>query len=137
MPYTLEWYIPDRILQAVVWGNLTTEEIEQANRALLDLLNGVSIPLYMLVNSTYLNQVDPLLTNFPHNFSFTAHPMIGQIIITEATSYTRSVIAEILHRMVIPLRFEATITTALDYLTNLDPTLPIPPPPTQVTHMHY
>ncbi|MCU0513801.1 MAG: hypothetical protein MUE40_14680 [Anaerolineae bacterium] len=101
MPFQLSWYVPEKVIQQDLYGDLTIEEVEQLSLALVVMLNESHAPLVHVfsdisrINSYPKNLAALQRATRPHM----SHPRLGWGIILGLGSPVTRFIANTLMQM--------------------------------------
>jgi hypothetical protein len=123
MPYTLEWYQPQRIILFKLVGKMSEEEVEQSSHNLYhDFLEPGQAPVHILYDSTDL-------TDYPRNLilvrhaatKYMKHPKLGWLIIYGPDNLTLRFLGKVVSQIMrVQFRYVSTKEDALEILHRID-----------------
>lgn len=80
MSYTVEWYIPSRLIYLNIWGDITLEEIEVVNADVVRLLDQGDSPVHLLGRDQDVDKMPVNLRELQKRFNLVSHPTLGWIV---------------------------------------------------------
>ncbi len=124
MPFSVDWYIPRRVLYMRVWGDITPEEIVHQDKQVLRFLNEGQQPVYLVGDDRHVRQTHLSVTNLRSVMKSVNHPALGATIMLGKTSPMATLLTRILF-IGAGVRYQRvdTIEATLEVLRNLDSTL--------------
>lgn len=81
MPYTIEWYIPQRVLRGAVWGTQTLEELTESNQKMMSLLDEGTPLVHFILDDSRLERTPVNLKQLQNTLAFGRHRSLGWILL--------------------------------------------------------
>ena len=85
----MDWYIKDRIILYRPTGEQTISIVEQSNKRFLELLNGGTQSVHIILDARRITKVPTNLLSLSNATSFLRHPSIGWVITITNNSLIR------------------------------------------------
>ena len=75
-----QWLIPDQLIYARAYGNVSREQLEAHNAKLIELLEHVSGPVYIILDASEIGQVSSNLPETQRILTFRHHESLEWIL---------------------------------------------------------
>jgi len=116
MPHNVEWLIKDRLILAVISGDMPLEDIAAFNQSVTALLDAGRSPIYMLADVKDLGKFPFDLISVRRASTYLQHPKLG-LVMAYGASRIASSFAQLLTQIAgVKLRFVQSYTDALKHL---------------------
>ena len=123
MPFEITWYEKDRIVNARAVGNLSLEEIDAANRRIIELVNQGLSPVHLFIDVGSVGKVPTNLNQMKKSMEILNNPKMGWAILIGANPVARFLASVISQVMKIRFSIVSTMEEALTFLARQDTTL--------------
>lgn len=80
MPYSLDWFRQDRVLELQLTGSMNLEEAKQINTALIAYLDKAETTLHMIADATTLESFPKNILQIKNTQAYLQHPKLGWIL---------------------------------------------------------
>jgi hypothetical protein len=124
MPYSIEWYIPDRLIYITVTGKITVADLKALDDTMWTMIESGRPPVHVLTDVTELEYVPGRLVDLRDlYYRLDTSAMGWNLVVTE--NRTVRLISSVIGRFRrIRLRTFKTRRAALAFLQNQDSSLP-------------
>ena len=123
MPYTISWFVPERIIYIQATGVFTTPEIMEMNKEYFQLVDAGKKPIHALVNASQLDKIDFKIKDIP-SLLMPHDERFGWTLIVTTNRFFSFVSNISTHVTGSQYKTVDTLQDALDVLPRLDSSLP-------------
>lgn len=124
MPYTIDWYVPNRIIFVNLWGNHTIEELRQLDHDVVIRVEEGNPLVHVVTDSRKLEQVPRSLHAVVDSLNGMRHPSMGWIInVGDHSPFIKFMMIAVSRIMRIQFRLLNTMPQAFEMLKTQDETI--------------
>jgi hypothetical protein len=123
MPFEITWYEKGRIVNARAVGNLSLEEIDGANRQIIEHVNQGQSPVHLFIDVTAVGKVPTNLNQMKKSMDVLNNPNLGWAVLVGANPVARFLASVISQVMKIRFTIVSTMDEALSFLARQDTSL--------------
>lgn len=125
MSYTHDWYVPQRVIYARVWGDQDIDEIARSSAGLSAMLNEGKPLIHILMDDSKIGNVPVNLGQLRNTMTFARNPSLGWVVLIGDASRVSKFIVEMLGKIFrIPVYRAQTLEEAVSFLRSRDITVP-------------
>jgi hypothetical protein len=121
--YTFTWLVPQRVLMAELGGVASLEDIEQADKVVINMLDAGIAPVHIIVNCSTLTRVPVNLTQVQARMTHLNHANLGKVAAYGVNRYVRLMASAVFSFSKTQLQFAPTPADAITYIRHIDYTV--------------
>jgi hypothetical protein len=126
MSYSFEWRVPNRVISFILGETYTLEDAGLLNKQMLEVLNGATQPVHMLVDLTLTRQYPKRITEDVWSITqCLRHQQMGwMVVINNGVNPMAHLIASVVGKTTgVKMRFVKSRDEAIETLRRMDLTL--------------
>lgn len=121
MPYSVDWFRPNHVIQLELIGNVSLEEAKHINTELLALLGQAETTVHMVADATTLENFPKNILQIKNTQAYLQHPKLGWIFfISQPNPLIRFFATTIAQVIGTRLRIVETIDEAVTIIDKID-----------------
>src|SRR5579871_3388456 len=124
MPYSIEWYVPNRLILEKAFGNLTIEELLRFNAEVTQIIadEGVT-PVHIIADLSKVERYPSSLREIMNTMRQSNPEKIGWMVVVTENPILRFLASTVFQMARLRLRIFPTMTQATAFLNEMDETL--------------
>ena len=124
MPYSLEWYVPKRLILEKAFGDLTVEELVRFNAEVTTMItNEGTAPVHVIADLTKVERYPSSLRDILNTMRQNNPEKVGWMVVVTENPIMRFVASMIFQMARLRLRIFPTMAQAVAFLNDIDDTL--------------
>ncbi len=124
MPYSLEWYVPKRLILEKAFGDLTVEELVRFNAEVTTMItNEGTAPVHVIADLTKVERYPSSLRDILNTMRQNNPEKVGWMVVVTENPIMRFVASMIFQMARLRLRIFPTMAQAVAFLNEMDDTL--------------
>jgi hypothetical protein len=123
MPYDVNWYVPEQVVYANFWGEVTLADFRKFNGEMMTLLEAPGGRVHVIVNAVQVTSVSASPQDIVAALPYLRHSRIGWGAIVQNNVFTRFMVSMVAQLMQVRTRFFSDLPAAVAFLEQIDETI--------------
>ena len=124
MPYSIEWYVPNRLILEKAFGNLTIEELLRFNAEVTKIIADEGMtPVHIIADLSKVERYPSSLREIMNTMRQSNPEKIGWMVVVTENPIMRFMASTVFQMARLRLRIFPTMTQATAFLNEMDETL--------------